>query len=327
MLSLKQIEAFYWAARLCSFSSAARMLCMTQSALSKRIAELETELAVVLFDRSAYRPTLTDQGRRLLESAEHMLELRQQMYALGDVGTPVGHVAFGVTELVAGTWLASWVAQMRRDYPEVILEPFVDLTDTLSDKLRQGLIDMAVMPLRVADPGFTSILIGEVAFSMMAAPGLVPDDTLSSDMLESLPTFAQSGGSGLTAMFDGWTLAHGLTLHRVLASNSLVAISELVLAGLGMALLPVTYYQSHLDAGRLRVVRGPVAWPSLPYYLSMRTDVVRSPVRALRQVLTRDTLVPATAQERQTPAQANPTTQDATKQAERSVDPSSQSTL
>lgn len=289
MFTLKQVEAFFWAARLRSFSSAAKKLCMTQSALSKRIGELEQELGRPLFDRASYRPLLTDLGRSLLEPAERMLDLRQQMYArAGGEAAPAGLVSIGVTELVAGTWLSGWAAAMRRHYPSVVLEPYVDLASALATRLRNGEIDMAVMPMRLPDAEFTAVRLDDVAFSMMAAPGVVPSDALTLDSLATIPVFAQSGGSGLTEVFDAWALAHGLPMRRVLASNSLVAISELVLAGLGMALLPVEYYRGHLESGRLRAVAGPLPWPSLPYYLVSRPGPAHSAARALQRVVALD---------------------------------------
>ncbi|WP_233238199.1 LysR family transcriptional regulator [Bordetella sp. LUAb4] len=288
MLTLKQIEAFFWAARLSSFSRAAAKLCMTQSALSKRVSELEEELKIPLFDRSAYRPVLTDAGRAVLDTAERMLELREQMYSrTGADAAPAGLVSFGVTEVVAGTWLPRWVADMRRDYPHVTLEPYVDVSAALAARLRAGEIEMAVMPQQLPGPEFTAMRLAEVAFSMMAAPEVVPTGVLTREALARLPVFAQSGGSGLTEVFDSWARVNGLSMQRVLASNSLVAISELVLAGLGIALLPMDYYRAHLDSGRLRAVAGPLPWPRLPYYLITRTGPGSGPLRALQQVALR----------------------------------------
>src|SRR3954465_3277118 len=73
-MTLKQLEAFYWAAKLGTFAIAARRLHVTQSSLSKRIAELETDLGQLLFDRASRRATLTAAGEILLQKAGAMLE-------------------------------------------------------------------------------------------------------------------------------------------------------------------------------------------------------------------------------------------------------------
>ena len=50
-MNLKQIETFYWAAKLGSFTAAAERLSATQSTVSMRIQELERDFGVALFDR------------------------------------------------------------------------------------------------------------------------------------------------------------------------------------------------------------------------------------------------------------------------------------
>ena len=68
-MTLKQLEAFYWAATCASFAVAAERLHLSVSSLSKRIAELEA-LGQLLFDRSGHkaasggRPAPAAPGRR-----------------------------------------------------------------------------------------------------------------------------------------------------------------------------------------------------------------------------------------------------------------------
>ena len=68
--SLPALELFVRAARLESVSRAAEKAGMTQSAASRRIAALEADLGVVLFDRRRHGVTLTEAGRRFLAQVE-----------------------------------------------------------------------------------------------------------------------------------------------------------------------------------------------------------------------------------------------------------------
>ena len=61
-MTLKQLEAFYWAATCVNFTVAAERVHLSVSSLSKRIAELEASLGVDLFDRSGRSAKLTAQG-------------------------------------------------------------------------------------------------------------------------------------------------------------------------------------------------------------------------------------------------------------------------
>ena len=74
-MTLKQLQAFYWAATVASFGVAAERLHVSQSTLSKRIAELEGQLRKPLFDRSGHRAALTEAGEQLLPLARRMLGL------------------------------------------------------------------------------------------------------------------------------------------------------------------------------------------------------------------------------------------------------------
>ena len=64
-MTLKQLEAFYWAATCRNFAVAAQRVNLSLSSLSKRIAELEASLGQTLFDRAGHRAVLTEAGERL----------------------------------------------------------------------------------------------------------------------------------------------------------------------------------------------------------------------------------------------------------------------
>ncbi|GAA0509914.1 LysR family transcriptional regulator [Saccharopolyspora subtropica] len=73
-LDLAQVRAFVAVARLSHFGRAAEQLFVSQQALSKRIARLESVLGVRLFDRGSRGVALTEAGRRFLEPAQRALD-------------------------------------------------------------------------------------------------------------------------------------------------------------------------------------------------------------------------------------------------------------
>lgn len=73
MPSSDALQAFVQAATCGSFSAAARRLGKSQSTISTAIANLETDLGLLLFDRRSRKPSLTEQGRVLLRRAEEVL--------------------------------------------------------------------------------------------------------------------------------------------------------------------------------------------------------------------------------------------------------------
>ena len=73
-ITFDQLRTFIVAADEGSFSAAGRKLCRAQSVVSQALANLEAQIGVKLFDRSARYPRLTEQGRNLLAEARAVAE-------------------------------------------------------------------------------------------------------------------------------------------------------------------------------------------------------------------------------------------------------------
>jgi len=121
-MTLKQLEAFYLAASLGSFALAAARVGVTQSSLSKRIAELEDVVGAELFDRSGKRARLTEAGQRLMPVVANMLQLKDSIRTEAHNATSLsGTCRFGISEFGAVMWLPSFVARIRREHPDLML--------------------------------------------------------------------------------------------------------------------------------------------------------------------------------------------------------------
>src|SRR5690606_12679328 len=106
MIDLRNIETFFWVATLGSFRAASVKLNTTQPAVSQRIASLERDLGVRLFERDARGVTLTAKGHELLSHAERMLQLRRDMLqAAREQNVMRGPMRIGVAETIVQTWL------------------------------------------------------------------------------------------------------------------------------------------------------------------------------------------------------------------------------
>lgn len=78
-MNFRDLKAFLVVSRTGNITRAAEQLHMSQPALSRRIAELEDEVAAPLFDRTGRRLTLTDRGMRFEARAREMLEAYERM--------------------------------------------------------------------------------------------------------------------------------------------------------------------------------------------------------------------------------------------------------
>jgi DNA-binding transcriptional LysR family regulator len=289
-MTLKQLEAFYLAATLGSFALAAQRAHVTQSSLSKRIAELEAWVGVELFDRSGQRAQLTEAGHRLLPVAAQMLEIKQSIRdALHGLPTLAGTCRFGISELGALTWLPRFVARVRTEHPQLVLQPHVDLGRRLERQVVRGELDFAVVPGPPEDPHVTSHDVGEVRVTWMASPGRArAGSVLRVEELARHPVITMTEGSGMTQAFETWAAGQGLRMQRIVASNSLMAIIGLTMADLGLSFLPQDFMLPWVESGALIALRSDPPLPTLRYCFVRREDDRRAMLPIMLQCVTEE---------------------------------------
>lgn len=266
-MTLKQLTAFYWICQLGSFSAAANRLNTTQSAISMRIRELESQLGTQLLDRDARvtRPTL--KGRELLGYATQILGLVDQIAdRVGDPKLLTVNLVLGVTEFVAITWLSNLLHSINAEYPEVRIELDVDLTDNQLRKLQAGEIDIALVPGPVDISGVAQISLGSVDFRWMASPKLdVPNRCLSAKDLSKWPILTTVRTSNLYGIMSRF-LGSEVHARSTTVCNSIGVMGSLTLSGLGVGFLPSQHYASKVEAGLLQVLEVEPALPPMEYY-------------------------------------------------------------
>jgi DNA-binding transcriptional LysR family regulator len=126
-----------------SFSSAARALGYTQSAVSRQVAALEAVAGRRLFDRGRDGVTLTASGARLLPRAVRVLdELDAAVREAGDPGIAAAPVRLGAFATAAAGLAATAFASLPRDLKVTLRE---GTTPVLTRALRAGTLDLAIL--------------------------------------------------------------------------------------------------------------------------------------------------------------------------------------
>ncbi|MGJ5207880.1 LysR family transcriptional regulator [Bradyrhizobium sp. HKCCYLR20261] len=274
MITLKQLEALHWIAELGTFERAAAKLNTTQSAISKRVQELEASARVPLFDRRQRGARLTERGEEILALGRQMLTLQEQILALRDGRqSPARRLRLGATELSALTWLPRLVSAIREQHPAVVIEPEVETTRTLYDRLMDGSIDLIVVPEVFSDPDVTSVRLAEVQNVWTARPGLVRSRrSLGFEELGEYTLLMQGRRSGQGLYINRWLTANGVAFKRAITVDNLTALVGLAVAGLGISYLPQRCFRPLFAEGKLSVVPVKPALPAVPYSAMYRND-------------------------------------------------------
>lgn len=288
-MNLRFVEAFYWAVTLKSVTRAAERLFVTQSALSSRIAALETELGALLLDRRDKQFRLTTAGVRFARHAERLLNLQREIRAeLGSTATVrAAALRVGANESVLHSWLIDWVQTLRREQPGLQLELTVETTPVLMDLMRRGTVDLILAALPADGDGVHSRALAAMPM-VFAARAQRPARRLVSllDLAQEheLLTF-QRGSQPHVALLD-LCRRHGVESPRVHTISSISAMVELVEQGFGIATLPRAAVVRLAAHRPLALLRCDAELLPLPIHLSWRSDPA-SPIagRAAESIL------------------------------------------
>jgi LysR family hydrogen peroxide-inducible transcriptional activator len=148
-MEVHQLRYFCAVAETGSFTRAAEREQVAQPSLSQQIMKLEEELGVRLFDRLGRSVRLTDLGQIFLPRARAILmELRAAKEEVAEKQSSVsGPLCVGVIPTIAPYFLPARVSLFLRKYPRAAITVVEDVTVRLVDRLRAGLVDLALMAL------------------------------------------------------------------------------------------------------------------------------------------------------------------------------------
>jgi len=273
-LNLRFVEAFYWAVTLKSVTRAAEKLFVTQSALSSRIAALETELGVLLLDRRDKQFRVTIAGTRFHRHAERLLHLQRDIKAeFGSGAQGPMSLRIGVIESVLHSWLIEWVQALRRQHPALELELTVETTPVLLDHMRRGAADLVLAALPAEGDGVRTralapmpmVFVGQALRHGRRRWGLA--ELCAQD---ELLTF-QRGSQPHIALLD-LCRKQGVEAPRVHTISSISAMVQLVESGFGVATLPHAAVVRLADRLALKALNVDAALTALPIHLSWRDD-------------------------------------------------------
>jgi DNA-binding transcriptional LysR family regulator len=244
-------------------SSAAKQLHRSQPAISRRIALLEQELGVPLFERVAGRARLSDAGRVMVPYAERAVAAAQDaenaVRAL--LRQNSGPVSLAVVGTLAGGRLSTILKRFAAVHPDVKLTLRTATSAEVSDLIRQG---EATIGLR-----YNRDLSGELDCELLFGEPLqvvcARDHRLAGRRVATLgdlraerwiafpqtPARPEISASHVFALF----LAHGLGEIEWTPVDSLTAQKRLVEAGLGIALLSPSHAADELHSGAISTIR------------------------------------------------------------------------
>lgn len=247
---LDPLRGFVATAQALSFTRAAQALCLTQSALSRQVQNLEESLGVSLFVRGTRSLSLTPEGERLFRLAQAWLrEYAGYAAEVRDAGLrpPVTvTAAIGITSL----WLLPRLRDFQQRHPDVDVR--LATSNRMSDLRREG-IDLALRYCASEDaPSGAELLFAENVFPV-ASPSLGITE-LNKDNLHGLTLMNYDDSSFPWLGWSDWLAALGLETVRpraLIHFNHYDLLIQAAVAGQGVAIGRAELVSSLIADGRL----------------------------------------------------------------------------
>ena len=239
-LTLKQMRYFEALALHGHFGRAADVCGISQPALSMQIKELEADLGMPLFERTARHVRLTRFGE---EFAPRVRDILRSVDEIGDLArlsndAMSGRMRLGVIPTIAPYLLPSFIGQLTHAHPTLDLHIRETLTPRLIEELRDGRIDAAIVALPVSEPAFEEVALFDETFVLVRpsedATRPVPD---AADLAKMQLLLLEEGHCFRDQALAFCSMRSALP-REGLDGSSLSTLVQLVGAGIGVTLIP-----------------------------------------------------------------------------------------
>jgi len=253
-MNLKDLKYLVALADTGHFGKAAERTFVSQPTLSAQLKKLEDYLGVKLVERQPKNIKLTEVGRQIVVRARRMLDEGDQIIALARNNTDpfVGKLKVGLIPTIGPYLLPRVMQKLRKALPHLGLMLYEHQTEALLRRLRDGEIDLGIMALPVAQEGMETRALYDEAFTV-ALPNNHPLAAKTAIKVADLK------GQTLLLLEDGHCLrdqalevCSRIEVHEAedFRATSLETLRQMVVAGLGITLLPETAVESPFGSQR-----------------------------------------------------------------------------
>ncbi|HET9093891.1 MAG TPA: LysR family transcriptional regulator [Solirubrobacteraceae bacterium] len=291
----RRLEVFHAVARELSFSRAALILHLSQSAVSQQIAALERELGAVVFDRSRRRVRLTPAGAALLDRVDQLLgqfaEARRAVAAAG--GAVEGDLRVAASRTVGTYMLPQLLAPLGRRHPALRFAISIENSERVIQMLLSGQADIGYVEDNVAGPGvvLTPLIEDELLLVAPASHRFARMREVPLHDILTEPLVVRERGSGTRRISEEHLQAAGVSVAELRIAAELAGIESIKAAvetGLGISILSSATLARELALGTLvaRRLEGATIRRSI-FAVSLAGGTELPAARELTEALTR----------------------------------------
>jgi len=257
----RRLQVFYTVAKQLSFTKAAEQLFMTQPAVTFQVKQLEQHFNARLFERSHGKIALTPAGRLVMDYAERVLTLTEEMDTrVADLtGALAGPLLLGASTTIAEYILPKILGEFKAEHPEVQAHMTVANSETIVNRVADHALDVGLIESPSYLPTLQSETCCDDELVVICAPGheLAKRRTLRAQELVSVPWVRREPGSGTREFTDNYLRECGVVpddLQVMMELGSPEAMKSVVETGIAVAVLSRATIAKELKLGSLVAV-------------------------------------------------------------------------
>lgn len=241
-MDLQRLRTFRTAATLMNFNRTASVLNYSQSAVSTQIKTLENEIGALLFKRTGKSIQLTAAGVKMLAYADKLLAIEEEARAeITGQHTTSGLLTIRMPQTVATHFLPRMLLDFYPRFPGLRLDVTSCSQHRLEHELKIGMVDLAFLFADgISAKELESELLRVESLSVVAHPDhpLAAYEQVDFKDLEGQVLLLPKNDCGYRMVFEETLAVRRVTPAAIIEMNSIEAIKQTLIAGIGMGLLP-----------------------------------------------------------------------------------------
>ncbi|MGI9035749.1 MAG: LysR family transcriptional regulator [Pyrinomonadaceae bacterium] len=255
-MEIRQLKAFIAIAEAKTFTAGARLVHVTQAAISMQIRQLEDEVGVPVFIRTPRRVILTEAGELLLERARKILrEHDTGLMEIAEIaGAEYGRLRIGSASAMFTTaQLPEILHGLKSKFPNAQVSVVSGTSNTLVEKLSHGEIDVAFVSLPVEASNIqTELLLSDeiVAIAHPSHPS-AKQKVISAAALAGEPLILGEQGGNTRRRIDEFFAQSGVKPNVVMELSRHASINKMVEKNMGVGIAGVKTVAAEVAAKKL----------------------------------------------------------------------------
>lgn len=241
-MDIRHLKYFMEVARQKSFTRAAEILNVSQSAISKMVKDMEQELGVFLFNRSSKYIQLTDTGETFLRHTQEVVALFDNLIQEVEKTSQLdkGKITIGLPPITGSTRFAHLLGKFKKKFPNIAIELFEYGSKTIEREIQNGSIDIGVICNLPDISAYHAITLSNDPLWVIVSPenplSKLAEVNLASLRNEQFVMFREDFSLHQNIVCE--CLAVGFQPQIIFETSQRELMTQIVATNLGIALLP-----------------------------------------------------------------------------------------